>query len=117
MTLEELSETEQTVLLALVGLTARLDGNVSEIEIAWIERISEQLGQARFEAIRDAAANFADPDAILEAARGVTRPEARQVIYELVYDIASSDTVAERESDLLARLSTLWDLPQRSGDA
>ena len=28
MTLEELSESEQIVLLALVGLTARLDGNV-----------------------------------------------------------------------------------------
>ena len=39
------------------------------------------------------------------------------MIYELVYDIARSDTVAERESDLLTRLSTLWDLPQRSGDA
>jgi hypothetical protein len=117
MTLEELSEAEQIVLLALVGLTARLDGNVSEIEVAWIDRISEHIGRDRFEAVRDAAAKFADPDAILEAAGGVTRPEAREVIYELVYDMASSDTIAERESDLLSRLAKLWDLPERSGDA
>lgn len=117
MTLEELSETEQIVLLALVGLAARLDGNVSEIEVGWINRISEHIGQERFEAVRDAAANFDHPDAILEAARGVTRPESRQVIYELVYDIASSDTIAERESDLLGRLAKLWDLPERAADA
>jgi hypothetical protein len=117
MTLEELSEAEQIVLLALVGLTARLDGNVSEIEVAWIDRIADHIGQDRFEAVRDAAANFGDPDAILEAARGVTRPEAREVIYEMVYDIASSDTIAEGESDLLSRLAKLWDLPQRTGDA
>ena len=117
MTLEELSEAEQIVLLALVGLTARLDGNVTETEVAWIDRISEHIGEERFEAVRDAAANFGDPAAILEAARGVTRPEAREVIYELVYDTASSDTIAEGESDLLARLAKLWDLPERAGEA
>lgn len=117
MTLEELSEAEQVVLLALVGLTARLDGNVTETEVAWIERISEHIGAERFDAIRDAAANFGDPDAILKAASEVTRPEAREVIYELVYDTASSDTIAEGESDLLARLAQLWNLPERSGDA
>jgi len=117
MTLEELSEAEQVVLLALVGLTARLDGNVSETEVAWIERISDHIGQERFESVRDAAAAFSDPDAILEAAGGVTRPEAREVIYELVYDTAISDTLAERESDLLSRLARLWELPERAGEA
>jgi hypothetical protein len=117
MTLEELSEAEQIVLLALVGLTARLDGNVSEIEVSWIEGISERIGQERFEAVRDAAANFADPDAILDAARGVTRPGAREAIYDVIYELASSDTIAERESELLSRLAKLWDLAERAGDA
>ena len=111
MTLEELSEAEQTVLLALVGLTARLDGEVTEEELALLDRIGDHLGRDRFEAVRERAAQFTDGNAILEAARAVERPAARSVIFELVYDMASSDTIATGESELLERLRELWSLP------
>ena len=117
MTLDDLSQPEQVVLLALVGLMARMDGSVSQDEMELLEQIADEIGEKRFEAARDAAANLADGAAILRAAGSVERPEAREVIFELVYGIAVRDTIAESEAVLLNELATLWGLPQRVGEA
>lgn len=117
MTLDDLSQPEQVVLLALVGLMARIDGSVSGEELELLERIADQIGEERFAAARDAAAGLVDNAAILQAASSVERPEAREVIFELVYDIAMRDTIAESEAALLQELAVLWRLPQRAGES
>jgi DnaJ-domain-containing protein 1 len=113
MTLDDLSQPEQVVLLSLLGLMARMDGSVSQGELDILEQIADELGQERFDAARDAAAALADGAAILDAAAQVERPEAREVIFELVYGIALRDTIAESEAVLLNTLATKWSLPQR----
>ena len=117
MTLDDLSQPEQVVLLALVGLMARMDGSVSQDELELLEQIADEIGEKRFEAARDAAAALDDGAAILRAAQGVERPEAREIIYELVYGIAVRDTIATSESAMLNELATLWGLPQRVGES
>jgi len=117
MTLDDLSQPEQVVLLALVGLMARMDGSVSEDEMDLLEQIADEIGEKRFEAARDAAAALADGAAILGAAASVERLEAREIIFELVYSIAVRDTIAESEAALLNELATLWGLPQRVGES
>lgn len=117
MTLDELSQEEQVVLLSLLGLMARMDGSVSQDELALLEQIADEVGEKRFEAARDAAAALADGAAILRAAGQVERPEAREVIFELVYGIALRDTIAASEGALLNELAKLWGLPQRVGEA
>ena len=117
MTLDDLSQSEQVVLLALVGLMARMDGSVSEDEMDLLEQIADEIGPERFEAARDAAAALADGPAILGAAGSVQRQEAREVIFELVYSIAVRDTIAESEAALLNELAALWGLPQRIGES
>jgi len=117
MTLDDLSQPEQVVLLALVGLMARMDGTVSQDELALLEQIADEIGPERFEASRDAAAALDDGAAILRAAGNVTQPEAREVIFELVYGIAVRDTIAESEAALLNELAALWGLPQRVGES
>jgi hypothetical protein len=117
MTLDDLSQPEQVVLLALVGLMARMDGSVSQEELELLEQIADEIGEQRFEAARDAAAALADGAAILQAAKGVERPEAREVIFELVYGIAVRDTIAESEAEMLNELAALWGLPQRVGES
>jgi tellurite resistance protein len=115
MTLDDLSQSEQVVLLALVGLMARMDGSVSPEELSLLEQIADQIGPERFDAARDAAASLADNAAILRAAAAVQRQEAREVIFELAYDIAMRDTIAESEAGLLNALAEMWNLPQRLG--
>jgi len=117
MTLDDLSQPEQVVLLALVGLMARMDGSVSQDELELLEQIADEIGEKRFEAARDAAGALDDSAAILEAARGVVRPEACEVIFELVYSIAVRDTIAVSEAAMLNQLAALWGLPQRVGES
>jgi hypothetical protein len=117
MTLDALSQPEQVVLLALVGLMARIDGSVSQDELELLEQIADEIGDERFEAARDAAAALADGDAILRAAASVERAEAREVIFELVYGIAIHDTIAQSEAALLNELAAAWGLPQRVGES
>lgn len=117
MTLDELSQPEQVVLLSLVGLMARMDGSVSQEELELLEQIADEIGEKRFEAARDAAANLSDGAAILAAAQKVERVEAREIIFELVYGIAVRDTIAESEAAMLNELATLWGLPQRVGES
>lgn len=117
MTLDDLSQPEQVVLLALVGLMARMDGSVSQDELELLEQIADEIGAERFDAARDEAASLADGAAILRAASRVDRPEAREVIFELVYGIAIRDTIAASEAEMLNRLASAWELPQRVGES
>jgi hypothetical protein len=117
MTLDDLSQPEQVVLLALVGLMARMDGSVSQDELELLEQIADEIGPERFEASRDAAAALDDSAAILQAAKGVDSAEAREVIFELVYGIAVRDTIAQSEAAMLNELAALWGLPQRVGES
>ena len=117
MTLDDLSQPEQVVLLALVGLMARMDGSVSQEEMELLEQIADEIGEKRFEAARDAAAALDDSKAILQAAAAVERLEAREVIFELVYGVAVRDTIAQSEAAMLNELATLWGLPQRVGES
>jgi len=81
MTLDDMSQPEQVVLLSLVGLMARMDGSVSQDELELLEQIADEIGEKRFEAARDAAAALDDGAAILKAASSVDRQEARELIF------------------------------------
>src|SRR4029079_16072899 len=104
MTLAELEHHEKVALLALLGLMARLDGQVSGDEVNLLERVGNEIGTADFESAAREAAELPDNEAIIQAAERVKRQEAREVIYELLFDMAVRESIAERESELLDRL-------------
>lgn len=112
MTLEELEHDEKVALVALLGLMARLDGSASRDEITLLTRVIRELGEDAYEEVAADAAAL-DDDGVRQAARDVTRPEAREVLYELLYDMALHESVVEREAELLAWLRTEWQLPAR----
>lgn len=117
MTLEELEKHEQVALIALLGLMARLDLQASADEVELLRRVASEIGAERFEAASAEAAQLPDGAAILRAAAAVERPEAREVIYELLYDMAVTDSIVEQEDKMLEQLADLWELPQRAGEA
>ena len=110
MDVSGLSDAEQTVLLALVGLLARADGRLSQTEMTTLEELRRVLTPERFQKIRDDAAALADDAAILNAAREVTRPEAREAIFGVLYEMAIPDTLDPSEIAILERISELWGL-------
>jgi hypothetical protein len=111
MTLAELERQEKVALLALLGLMARLDGQVEGDELELLRRVVSEIGGDDFERLAREAASYPDADAILQTAEKVTRPEAREVIYELLFDMAVREGIAERENELLMRLAASWGLP------
>src|ERR1044071_1701898 len=110
MNVTGLSESEQMVLLALVGLLARADGRLSQTEMSTLEELRRTLTPERFMRLRDDAAALADDEAILNAAKGVTRPEAREAIFGALYEMAIPDTIDPTEVALLAKIAELWGL-------
>jgi tellurite resistance protein len=110
MDVSELSESEQVVLLALVGLLARADGRLSQTEMSTLEKLRRALTPERFQRIRDEAASLADDEAVLNAARGVTRPAVREGIFGVLYDMAIPDTIDPSEVALLEKIAALWGL-------
>lgn len=114
MTLVELEHHEQVALLALLGLMARLDGQVSGDEMDLLNRILSELGSDVFEKAAHEAAQLPDTESILMTAGTVTRPEAREILFELLFDMAVRESIAEREAKVLDWLTETWQLPSRS---
>jgi hypothetical protein len=110
MDVTRLSESEQVVLLALVGLLARADGRLSQTEMSTLENLRRELTPERFQRVRDAAAALDGNEAVLNAARTVTRPEAREAIFGVLYEMAIPDTIDPSESALLEAIAALWGL-------
>jgi len=114
MTLDELEQHEKVVLLALLGVIARMDGQASGDEIELLSRVGRELGAGAFEAAAAEAAELEGAELRAEVER-VTRPEAREVIYELLYEMATRETISEQEGEFLDWLGDAWGLPRRTG--
>jgi hypothetical protein len=117
MTLAELEHHEQVALLALLGLMARLDGQVSGDEMELLNRVLLELGKDSFEKAAHEAAQLPDTEAILMTAGTVTRTEAREILFELLFDMAVRESIAEREAKVLDYLTETWQLPSRAGSS
>jgi hypothetical protein len=110
MGVAELSEPEQVVLLALLGLVARSDGSVSDSEMDALQTLREAIGPGRFERVRDAAAALDGNAAILKAAEGVTSPDSRELILGTIFELAAPDAIAEGEAAVVEHLARSWGL-------
>jgi hypothetical protein len=110
MDVSGLSESEQVVLLSLVGLLARVDGRLSQTEMSTLEQLRRAITPERFAEVRDAAAALEDGAAIMKAAQSITNPESREVIFGVLYEMAIPDTIAPSEVELLEELAALWEL-------
>jgi hypothetical protein len=100
-------------LVALLGLMARLDLNATDAEVGVLRRIAEEVGHERFADIVREATPLEGLEILEYARKSVIRPEAREVIYELLYEMALHDTIIGREAELLDRLAEMWGLPAR----
>ncbi len=115
MNAAELEHRELVTLLATLGLMARLDGDASNEEAEFLDEVAADVGEERFGKAATEAAQFADAEAIVRAAAGVIRPDARELIFSLLFEMAVKESIVAREAELLDKLASLWGLPQRAG--
>jgi hypothetical protein len=66
-----------------------------------------------WEVLDEAASALPDDEAVMKAARAVARPEAREVIYAELVELAAVDGIDLREAKLLEWLRGQWGLAER----
>lgn len=111
MELKDLAPEERIAFVALLKATVMADGNVSEEERGRIEEIADEIGEDIYErALDEVERRFADEDSLKKFLGTIARPEAREVIYGTVFELALTNAVEGRESELLAWLANAWQI-------
>lgn len=111
MELSDLNHDEQLALLGLVQFIGESNHEVTDEESDTIADVVHALGAAHYQKIAaEADERFADEEALRGFLKGVTRPEARELIYGTALEVALADTMFEGESELLDWLASTWDI-------
>jgi hypothetical protein len=109
MELRDLDHDEQLALLALVQFIGESNREVTDEESESIARIVAGMGSQSYRAIAaEADERFADEAALRTFLGQITRPEARELIYGAVLEVALGDTIQNSESELLDWLAQEW---------
>lgn len=118
--IDRLTPAEMLVLAGLLRKLVRIDGRFSEEERAAISGIAGTVSESDdgkpigartlFGRIEQASEHYPDDQTLRSAALAMSRPEARQTIHALLFDVAASDAIGKGEADLLDWLEEKWEL-------
>lgn len=104
------------MLAALLRMAVRLDGKFSNAEREVLEDLAIDFGEKTFWQLMDEAARtMGDDGAIRDAALAIDNQAARELIFQLVWTVASSDSVQQREQAMLDWLRESWQLAPDAG--
>jgi len=106
----QLTKDELLALAASARVLMEADGEISEGETELARAMGAHLGvdDLRWERIWDEAIRTIPDRAALDAIAAVTRPAAREVIYEQLYVLATDGTIVDPEWDILEWLDEVW---------
>jgi hypothetical protein len=111
MELGDLNSDERLALVALIEATAQADRKVSDEEEGVLGEVVETLGpEAYQESVELADKRFGSENDLKVFLRGIDRPEAREIIYGTVLELAMADVVTGHEPSLLSWLAETWQL-------
>ncbi|MEQ1564246.1 MAG: TerB family tellurite resistance protein [Myxococcota bacterium] len=113
MLVSELTDGEREVLFGLLTHLVAADARFAAGESAELDELGEEMGVGRLDdALAAARQALPTADAAIAAAAGITRPDARELVRTLLFDLAHAD--GERtpeEDDLLVRVAKVWARP------
>ena len=109
MELKDLEQHERVVLAVLLRLAVMSDGTVSDDEAVDIDIIAEAWGiEAYRQLLAESQETVRDMQQLKEKAARVERPEARELIFGTIYEVAATDAITNLEGELLDALSEMW---------
>ena len=106
-----LSREELLLLAAAVREMIKADGTVSDSEADAAAALARRLGldNQTWNALWDEASReLPNVDAVMHAAAELRRNDAREIVYELLYEIATDGSIVDSEWDLLEWLDETW---------
>jgi hypothetical protein len=111
MELSELNHDERTALVGLMKLVVLSDRDVSEDELEHIESVADAFGDGEYQRTLDAFdKRFVDIGPFRDFLRGITRQDARDLIFGTVLEAAGEGALEGGEADLLDWLSKAWNV-------
>ena len=111
MELKDLNGDETLAMAALLKFVVFGDSQVTEEEREEIDLVVEEIGEDRYRAAMDEAdVRFADEDALKAFLSKIERPEARELIFGMVFEAALIDAIEGRESEILEWLRAAWNI-------
>ncbi|HJL15920.1 MAG TPA: TerB family tellurite resistance protein [Sandaracinaceae bacterium LLY-WYZ-13_1] len=109
MELRDLNDDETLIFVGLLREMVQADGEYSDQEKDFVAEQSKALGADRFrQAMEEAKERYGDLASLKEAAKGVERQEARQLIFDRLIKSAVVDGVDEAEEKPLRWLAEHW---------
>lgn len=114
MELSQLTSDETLVLVGLMRVVIQADGEFSNPEREHVALVRTALGTDRFtQAMLTATEQYPDNETLKNAAKAVTRVEARKAIHDVLVKIAASDTITAEEEKPLRWLESWWEIARK----
>jgi len=116
--LKELNEEERLALVALLETAIAADSQASDGEAKQVRDCVAAMGKKAYQAAAAAAdERFNDEAELWQFLATITRPAAREMIYEALLETILVDGPRSEETRLLDRLSAIWKVKARIVDA
>ena len=109
--LSQLSTEEQLAFAALTRTLIRADGHLSNEENEALRQLAADFGESEFWDLIDRAAREADTaEKVEQHARQVGRPQAQELIFGTLLELAIASGIEPAEAALLDKLTGLWNI-------
>lgn len=111
MTIQELSRDEKLALVALTEVAVISDRDVTDIEVAQVEAIVEELGEDLFhELAEEGEKRFAERTDLKKFLTTLTNPDARELIFGTVLNENLANTIPHEQAEFMDWLAKTWNL-------
>jgi uncharacterized tellurite resistance protein B-like protein len=111
MEISELTREEELGLIGLLKGVIQADKQLSFEENEELKRVADAMGREHFhERVAEARELFKTLADIKGYVEKIERPDARQLIFNMLREMARQDGVVEPEEELLTWLSETWDI-------
>jgi hypothetical protein len=118
MELTDLNQGERTALIGLMKLVVLSDSDVSEDEHEHIEELVDAFGEGEYQRTLDAfETQFSGPAQFRDFLMGISRQDARDLIFGTVLEAAGEGALEGREADLLDWLARVWNVKIEIADS
>ena len=118
MELSDLDQGERTALIGLMKLVVLSDTEVSDDEVDHIETLVDAFGEGEYQRTLDALeTQLREPLRFRELLRGISRQDARDLIFGTVLEAAGEGALEGREAELLDWLSKTWNVKIEIADS
>lgn len=109
--IKPLTTSEMIVLAGAVREMMKADGTVTDAELQTAGSLAPRLGlpAEQWESLwSQAMRDLPNFDAVKAAAGALHRQEARELVYEILHEVATHDEIVDSEWDLLEWLDEMW---------